>query len=124
MIPKTGSRLPNGSAWVSERDYVLAVSGALKGELGTTGAATKMVMRWTGASERTARTWMTGAAGPSGPYLMSLARESDAVLASILAMASRPEWRLVADLNAAEVAIAKASEAFEELRRHTIDRAR
>jgi hypothetical protein len=120
MIPKTGSRLPNGPARVSERDYIHAISGALRGELGTTGAATKMVMRWTGASERTARTWMTGAAGPSGHYLMSLAHESDAVLAAILAMASRPELALAADLYAVELAIEKAGLALAELRKGTI----
>lgn len=120
MIPKTGSRLPNGPARVSERDYIQAISGALRGELGTTGAATKMVMRWTGASERTARTWMTGAAGPSGHYLMSLAHESDAVIAAILSMTSRPDLALGADLYAAEIAIEKAGFALRELRMRTI----
>ncbi|WP_144037314.1 hypothetical protein [Sphingomonas sp. TZW2008] len=120
MIPKTGSRLPNGPIRVSERDYIHAISGALRGELGATGAATKIVMRWTGASERTARTWMTGAAGPSGHYLMSLAHESDAVLAAILSMTSRPELALGLDLLAVELAIKKASLAFTELRERTI----
>lgn len=120
MIPKTGSRLPNGPIRVAERDYIQAISGALRGELGATGAATKMVMRWTGASERTARTWMTGTAGPSAHYLMSLACESDAVLAAILSMTSRSELALGADLVAVELALNKASLAFAELRERAI----
>lgn len=117
MIPKTGSRVPNGQSRVSERDYILAVSGALRGELGTTGAATKTIMRWTGASERTARTWMTGVAGPSGHYLMCLAQESEAVLDAILSMTDRSDLRLAAELQAVEKALATATCAFEELRK-------
>lgn len=117
MFPKTGSRLPNSRQRVSEAEYVEAVSRALRDELGATAAASKSIMRWTGASERTARNWVTGAAGPSGSHLMSLARESDAVLTAILMMTARSELVLAADLHAVEVALAKASGAFEVLRR-------
>ena len=117
MLPKTGSRLPNSGQRVSEADYVEAISAALREELGATAAASKIIMRWTGASERTARNWVTGVAAPSGHHLMSLASESDAVLAAILAMTGRRELALAADLHAVEVALAKASGAFEVLRR-------
>lgn len=117
MLPKTGSRLPGAGQRVSEADYVAAISTALRDELGTTGAASKTIMRWTGASERTARNWMTGVAGPSGHHLVSLMRESDAVLSAVLAMSTRPELVLGSDLHAVEVALAKAAGAFEVLRR-------
>jgi hypothetical protein len=48
---------------------------------------------------------------------MSLARESDDMLAAVIVMAARPELALAADLHAVEVALAKASGAFEVLRR-------
>lgn len=117
MFPKTGSKLPNSGRRVSEVEYLETISAALREELGSTAAASKIIMRWTGASERTARNWATGMAGPSGHNLMSLARESDAVLSAILAMTGRSELALAADLHAVEVALAKASGAFEVLRR-------
>ena len=117
MFPNTGSRLPFGTPRLSEADYVRSVSDALRGELGTTGAAAKTIMRWTDASDRTARNWLGGTAGPSGHHLMGLARESTAVLSAILNMTARPEIVLAADLHAVEVALAKASGSFEVLRR-------
>ena len=51
-------------------------------------------MRWTGASERTAKYWLSGERGPSGEHLIRLAQHSDAVLITILTMAQRlPEQR-------------------------------
>lgn len=117
MLPNTGSRLPGVASHLSETNYMTAVSTALRDELGTTGAASKIIMRWTGASERTARNWMNGVAAPSGHHLMNLARESDAMLSAILAMTAHPELALATDLHAVEVALAKASGAFEVLRR-------
>lgn len=124
MFPKTGSRLPSGTPKLSEADYIRQISDALRGELGTTGAAAKTIMRWTDASDRSARNWLGGTTGPSGHHLMSLARESDAVLSAILNMTARPEIVLAADLHAVEVALAKASGAFEVLRRQRAGRSR
>ena len=81
------------------------------------GAAAKTILRWTDAPDRSARNWLGGTASPSGRYLINLARESDAVLSAILTMMARPELTLAADLHAIEVALAKASGAFEVLRR-------
>jgi hypothetical protein len=117
VFPKTGNLFPNGSGRLCESDYVVAVSKALKEELGSGTSAAKQIQRWTEASDRTARNWLTGVVGPSGHHLMRLARESDAVLAAVLTMSERPELALATDLHAVEVAIAKASGAFEILRR-------
>ena len=46
-------------------------------------------MRWTGASERTVKYWLSGERGPSGEHLIGLAQHSDTVLLTILAMAAR-----------------------------------
>ncbi len=69
--------------------YRRAIADALRRELGPTHQAIKTVMRWTGASERTAKYWLSGERGPSGEHLIKLAMHSDAVLMFILTMADR-----------------------------------
>lgn len=116
MFPKSGSKVP-GADRPKEDEYLVAIREALRQELGGHGGATKTIMRWTGASDRTARNWMSGAAGPSGYHLICLARESNAVLAAMLAMSGRTELALSADVHAVEVALAKAAGALEVLKR-------
>jgi hypothetical protein len=116
MLPKSGRKLPD-AAIGSEADYIFRIGEALRGELGGTHAAAKTIMRWTGASDRTARNWMGGTFGPSGYHLVCLARESEAVLAVVLAMCGRAELALSADVHAVEVALAKAAGALEVLKR-------
>ena len=117
MFPKTGNKFPRRTERLSEADYAIAISEALKAELGTSAGAAKQIQRWTGATDRTARNWLNGVVGPRGHHLMELARESDAVLAAVITMMGRPELALAPDLHAVEVALAKASGAFEVLRR-------
>ena len=117
MLPKTGSPVPRPTKPISEAEYAAAICAALRAELGATGVAAKTIMRWAGVSDRTARNWMTGVSTPSAHHLMSLARQSDGVMSAILTLAARPELALAADLHAIEVALAKASGAFEVLRR-------
>jgi hypothetical protein len=117
MLPNTGNEFPIGRQRPSEADYARCISEALRSELGTTRAATKTVMRWTGSSDHTARNWINGIVGPSGYHLVCLARESLAVTNTMLRMANRPELMLSLDIHAAEVALAKAMGALEILRR-------
>ena len=117
MFPKTGNKFQKRAQRLSEADYAAAISEALKAELGTSASATKQIQRWTGAADRTARNWLNGVVGPRGHHLMELAGESDAVLSVIITMMARPELALAPDLHAVEVALAKASGAFEVLRR-------
>ena len=90
MLPKMGKRFPNrdgkGSAGLS---YPRAIAAALRGELGETHQAIKIVMRWTGAGERTAKNWLGGTRGPTGEHLLSLVRNSDAVLNAVLRLSGR-----------------------------------
>jgi hypothetical protein len=56
MLPKTGKVLPRRDGGApSKLSYAAAVSTALRNELGDSHRAIKIVMRWTGASERTAK---------------------------------------------------------------------
>ena len=52
MFPKAGKKLPHRAR--SGDAYADAIAEALRTELGATHRATKTLMRWTGASERTA----------------------------------------------------------------------
>lgn len=116
MFPKSGRKLPKARQAPSQDDYIEQISMALRKELGGTGAAVKTIMRWTGASDRSARTWMNGSGSPSGYHLLRLAHECDTVFEVMLDLTGRPEARLGMDLHAAEVAIARAMRAFETLR--------
>jgi hypothetical protein len=71
--------------------YPTAIADALQRQLGTTHQAIKIVMRWTGAGERTVKNWLIGASGPSGQHLVELIRHSDEVLEVLLRMAGRHE---------------------------------
>lgn len=121
MLPKSGNRFPTAPL-PSEADYVRLITGALRDDLGEARGAAKTLMRWTGASNRTARNWIGGAVGPSGLHLVCLARQSDAVMAAFLAMSERQDLHLTADIHAVEVALAKASGALEIVKRQTLGR--
>lgn len=96
MFPKTGRKFPDASR--PSDAYARAIAEALRTELGQSHRATKTLMRWTGASDRTAKNWLSGCCGPSGHHLVRLARESDIVLATMLALAGRNHHMVGAEL--------------------------
>jgi hypothetical protein len=88
MLPKKGIVFPNGK---NLGPYSEAVANALKSQLGNSHRAVKIIMRWTGAGERTVKNWLAGFSGPNGHYLVELIRHSDEVLDVVLLMAGRPQ---------------------------------
>lgn len=87
-LPKMGKELPmsrrgKASAYASE------IAKALRDELGGSNRAIKTLMRWTDASERTAKCWLAGTSGPSGDHLIVLIGNSDAVMERVIALAGR-----------------------------------
>ncbi len=86
VVPKMGTTVHLAA---DQARYREAVAAALRAELGPTHQAIKTAMRWTGASERTVKYWLSGERGPSGEHLILLAQHSDAVLLTILTMAER-----------------------------------
>jgi hypothetical protein len=86
MLPKKGIVFPNAE---NLGPYPKAIAYALKCELGPTHQAVKIIMRWTGAGERTVKNWLAGISGPSGQHLVDLIRNSDDVLAVLLILAGR-----------------------------------
>jgi len=90
MLPKTGKTFPGGNGRSpGKTDYAAMISLALQKQLGNSHQAIKTVMRWTGAGERTVKNWFSGAHGPSGEHLITLAKHSDDVLDIFLMMADR-----------------------------------
>lgn len=85
-VPKKGTTVHLNADQVA---YRKAIAAALRAELGQTHQAVKTAMRWTGASERTVKYWLSGERGPSGDHLIVLAQHSDSVLLTTLAMAKR-----------------------------------
>jgi hypothetical protein len=72
-----------------EQDFNRMVAAALRNELGESRRSIKTVMSWTGACERTAKNWLSGANGPSGHHLVQLAKNSDEVFDLFLVMSDR-----------------------------------
>ena len=69
--------------------YPEAIAAALRAELGSTRRVIKTAMRWTGASERTVKLWLSGRTGPNGPHLVGLVRNSDHVFEAFLLLSQR-----------------------------------
>src|SRR3546814_16509355 len=78
MFPKKGNfSLSGHDRENGSTRYAVMIAQALRGELGSSHRATKTLMRWTGASERTAKHWLAGHHGPGGGHLIALLRESE-----------------------------------------------
>ncbi|NQV93908.1 MAG: hypothetical protein HQ482_02035 [Sphingomonadales bacterium] len=114
MFPKTGNNFPNISGNANADEFAITIGQALKGELGTSRKAAKSIMKWTGASERSAKNWLAGTHGPSGWHLILLARQSDSVMAVILMMAGRELNISALALSALRSDLMEAVEAIDE----------
>lgn len=52
----------------TERTFAEEIAAVLREDLGSSRAAVKTLVDWTGANERTVKNWMAGRYGPSGPH--------------------------------------------------------
>lgn len=91
------------------------IASALKRSLGDSRAGVKTVAAWTGANEKTVKNWFSGTYGPSGAHLIALARNSDEVLGTFLAMAGREDLMVAIKLAGAEEAISDLLDAVRRL---------
>ncbi len=115
MFPKSGRKLPNWRTRPSAEDYAVAIGSALRRELGTAGGAAKTIMKWTGASDRSARNWLNGLGGPTGWHLILLARESSDVMEALLALTNRDGLMLGSDLHSIRTALINATASLDDL---------
>ena len=88
-LPKKGEKLHSGRTGPEHaREFAQAIAKALKEELAR-GASIKIIMRWTGAGERTVKGWLTGSIAPRGIHLDGLFRSSEAVYGLMMLRAGR-----------------------------------
>lgn len=107
MFPKKGNKFhQQGQQPDMEVQFVRGIAAALQTELGSTHQATKTVMRWTGASDRSVKHWFAGTHGPSGAHLIQLMRHSEEVTKTVLSLAERR--------------VSLNTTAAEDLRRHLL----
>ncbi len=115
MFPKKGTAVPQAEIDAAS-DYATMIAKALRAELGTSARATKTLMHWTGASDRAAKYWLSGARGPDGRHLVLLARHSESVLRALLRMAHREAYALAIELGAAQAALTRAMAVLDALK--------
>ncbi|MBZ9784935.1 hypothetical protein K9857_25655 [Pseudomonas sp. REP124] len=102
-----------GSSFLVQKQYAAAIAQALHIELGETHQATKTLMRWTNANERTVKNWMAGSNGPRGEHLVALVKHSDLALAAFLDMAGRPHALVPSELSKTRQKLQSALEAID-----------
>lgn len=109
VFQKTGKVLPDAGGETDRHDiYAATIARALREEFGRAPNATKTVMRWTGASERTVKNWFAGSNGPTGGHLVTLLRHSDIVFDALVNVAGRRRVITSAKLAALSDALANA----------------
>lgn len=90
MFPKKGNKFhQQGQQGDIELQFVRGIAAALHTELGSTHQATKTVMQWTRASDRSVKHWFAGTHGPSGAHLIQIMRHSNVVFSAVLSLAGR-----------------------------------
>jgi hypothetical protein len=115
MFPKKGRSFPVGRDTLTDSEFAKVIASALKVEFGSARNGPKMIMKWTGVSDRTAKNWLNGTNAPSGVHLILLARESNAVLKAMMLMAERPEMSLGASLISLRRALAETIAALDQV---------
>jgi hypothetical protein len=93
MLPETRKRLPGELKKITDSEYAFAIAFALKQEIGDSRHAVKTLARMTGASERTARNWLSAVRGPSGLHLIRLAQNSEAIRATLITLSGQEKSR-------------------------------
>jgi len=90
QLHSKGNKLPFlDTAKEAPECYAREIGNALRSEIAATGRSAKDIMRWTRASERAVKGWISGRRGPSGEHLIFLMACSDAVLAAVLKLTGR-----------------------------------
>lgn len=83
LRPESGNSFPQAR-------FAADIARALHRQYDGVHAGVEVVVRLTGANERTVRNWFDAKNGPSGELLVALCRHSDEVLSTVLNLAGRP----------------------------------
>lgn len=87
MLHEKGNRLPSRQ---TQQDYASVIALALERSVGGRRSTSKTLMRWTGASERTVKNWLSASHGPSGQHLIALAQHSSEIRQAIEVLVGYP----------------------------------
>lgn len=116
MFPKKGNVFPRSPSTAnSTATHLDAVVESLRAELGGTHQAVKIVARWTGANERTVKTWLAAKNAPGFDHLIALLKNSDSVLMTVLLLANRRAVLGKANLGAAREALFKSLQVIDSI---------
>ena len=99
--------------------YAREISKALRSNAGTGSVSAKAIMRWTGASERSVKGWISGRQGPSGEHLLALMQRSDAVWEAVQRLAGRRQTLSSQAIETARLHLAEVERALAALARET-----
>ncbi|WP_245430493.1 hypothetical protein [Rhizobium tropici] len=100
MLPKKGSKLPMWPGFLGDREVLaVTVANLLKKEHGDSHRAIKELMRQTGASERTAKHWLSGQHAPEVMFFLRLVVSSPVVRAFVLGIIEGPASEETFSLN-------------------------
>lgn len=116
MLHKKGKKFPPLGDEITEKEFADAVARALKIEFGSSIHAASTIMRWTGASERSAKNWLSGCHGPSGSNLLLLARHCASVRQMIFKLIGMPSLALTESLNAVRTLLESMIREIDDLR--------
>ena len=116
MFLKMGNTFPRDKAdHVSKYEYSEAVSAALVRELGKSHRAIKTLMKWTGANERTAKNWLSGANGPSGQHLVDILKHSDQLVFALAELTGRQELGVVVDIKTLKLVLNRLTASLDRV---------
>ena len=114
MFPKMGKTFPDEDGKLIDRlEYRAAISFALRHELGGSHRAIKTLVKWTGASDRTVKNWLSGAHGPSGKHLIAILKHSDQMMLALAHLTGRDELGMVSDLKKLRLVLARLIAAID-----------
>ena len=108
MVRKTVTQLRDSRFVLLESDLAQQIGDALRQELGATRQSSKTIMRWTGVSDTTARSWLCGRVSPSGAHLVTLAANSPSVMTVFLTLSGHSDIEVGLDLRRIETALEQA----------------
>ena len=123
LLHSKGNKLPFSEvAAHAQIGYARAIAEALRCDTVVGGVSAKVIMRWTGASERAVKDWISGRRGPSGEHLIALMQQSDAVWQAVLGLAARRHAHSSEALETARHHLAEAERALATLSGETSPR--
>lgn len=112
-FPKKGKVFPHGGA--RNGKFAELVAAVLCRSLGERSSAIKIVVRWTGAGERTVKNWFVAKNAPSGDHFLELVRNCPDMLDEFLAAAGQKERLAGVSVRAARLALVTSILALDKL---------